>query len=667
MEQRKKRIGLLIDYLVSEYCENLLDGISSFCKKHDVDLLLYVIGQIHSFSKETYNYQYVATTAQIKEANVDGFIIVSGTQMHSVSQKEFISYLRSYKSLPIVNISMKLPGIPSVVADFEQAFESLIQYLITDQKCKRIALMGVESKSYDVKRRTDIFKQVIKRNNLSNKDVVYWKSNFEYDKTYQLLKEYYNKKKKIDFDAIVCLNDNMAFACMDFCQKQIGLRVPEDIIITGFDNLKKDSFSIPTLTSVDQQVEYQGFVAAELLCNLIDKKEVPDVVHVKSRTILRQSSSKYENQNGRYLNDECIKNEMDIENVIDNRFAVTEWYTKRSQLFQAASFYSGMHYDIDISRVGKLLTRELIDFGFTSFAIVVYENSIEQLYPFEYFNLPQKAFLIGGYDSTTDLNFAKKAEDIVFNPNDCLVPENYIHFSSEGSIILPLFHNTIHYGYIVMNRGSYDLGVYDLIAKAIANQMASSSSYMQMVKERSVISDRFRRLDVIANTDELTGLKNRRGFMEIGQATMNFAETIGQFGLIIYCDMDGLKKINDTYGHEAGDKAIIAQGNILKKNFRSNDIVARIGGDEFCIISQNLKVEDFVHIKEKIILDCEKWTEENKSPFKLSLSMGYIIYPDNVIGFTLSQLLADADSSLYVEKRRKKAEKLLEEKNKRSR
>ena len=103
----------------------------------------------------------------------------------------------------------------------------------------------------------------------------------------------------------------------------------------------------------------------------------------------------------------------------------------------------------------------------------------------------------------------------------------------------------------------------------------------------------------------------------------------------------------------------------LRSNFRSNDIVGRIGGDEFCIISPNLKEEDFKHIKEKIMNDCTKWTEENKSPYALSISMGYISYPDENIGFNLTQLLADADSSLYVEKRRKKAEKAQEEKNRR--
>ena len=660
MGVRKKRIGLLIDYLVSEYCENLVDGISAYCKDNDIELLLFVIGEIYSSAPKTYNYQYVATTAHIREANVDGFVIVSGTQIHTMSQKEFLSYLRSYKSLPIVNISMELPEIPSIIVDCTQAFSSMIQYLITEQKCRKFALMGVDSKSYDVKTRTRIFKEVLRKNDISIKNTVFWKSNFEYERTYQILQDYHRKGKTFDFDAIVALNDNMAFSCMDFCQKQLGLKVPEDIIITGFDDINRASFFTPSLTTINQHVEYQGMKAAETLSKLIDKKKVPMLQIVNAEAVIRQSSNRIKSEE---VNTKLLK----FETELDSRYAVTEWYNRRTQIYHAAQFYSGMHYDIDVTRVGKLLTTELIQFGFESFAIVVYENPIEQLYPYEYFNLPQKAYLISGYDSTTGFNFAEKSIDIEFNPNECIIPEGYMQFTGDGSVVLAVYHNTIQYGYLIVKHSDYDLGVYDLIAKAIANQLASSSTYTQMVKERSAISDRFRKLDVIAHTDELTGLKNRRGFMELGQATMNFAETIGQSGLVIYCDMDGLKKINDNYGHEAGDKAIIAQGNILRNNFRSNDIVGRIGGDEFCIISPNLKEEDFKHIKEKIMNDCVKWTEENKSPYALSISMGYISYPDEDIGFNLTQLLADADSSLYVEKRRKKAEKAQEEKNRRLR
>ena len=188
----------------------------------------------------------------------------------------------------------------------------------------------------------------------------------------------------------IALNDNMAFSCMDFCQKQLGLKIPEDIIITGFDDLNRASFFTPSLTTVNQHIELQGKMAAETLCKLIDKKEVPLLQTVNAEAVMRQSTNRIKDEKS------SGKKQLVFDKELDLRCAVTEWYTRRTQVYRAAQFYSGMHYDIDLSRVGKLLTSELIQFGFESFAIVVYENPIEQLYPFEYFNLPQKAFLSGG-------------------------------------------------------------------------------------------------------------------------------------------------------------------------------------------------------------------------------------------------------------------------------
>ena len=127
--------------------------------------------------------------------------------------------------------------------------------------------------------------------------------------------------------------------------------------------------------------------------------------------------------------------------------------------------------------------------------------------------------------------------------------------------------------------------------------------------------------------------------------------------MVIYCDMDGLKKINDVYGHEAGDRAILAESIILKSNFRSNDIIARIGGDEFAIISPGLTKEALRHIREQIDADCQLWSGGNEQGFSLSISMGYVPYPSTKMGYKITPLMSEADSLMYMEKRSKKARK----------
>ncbi|MCQ2591601.1 MAG: GGDEF domain-containing protein [Treponema sp.] len=648
----KMRIGLILDYLSSEYSENLLNGIASYCKENNVELLVYTIGEIKSTSEGSYNYQNLAITALIKKENIDGIIIDSGTQLHGMSKKEFLSYLRSYKSVPMVNVSMVLPKIPSITADSNQAFDSMLQYIIDVQHCKKIALMGVNSNSQEVKNRTQIFKNVLKRNNLYDTHTLILKSNFEYSSAYHQLDAYLKKHKTFDYDAIVSLNDDTAYACIDFVQKRLHKDVPQDILVTGFDDLQRASFSNPTLTSVNQQVDYQGYIAAQTLCKILREEDVPMTQEIKAKTILRQSSRRNASElyNEDYMQD-------DLSEDVNDKFSVSEWYNRRSQLLQAAQFYAQMNHQTELTNVGSLLTESLKNYGFQSTAIIVYEKPVEMHQAFEYFNLPHKAIVLGGFDYKTGFDGSKIKTPVLFDPNDWMLPPGLINISTEGSILIALYHNEIQYGYIILDRSSYDAGVYDVVAKAIANQIESSFSYTNFLREKTVITDKYTKLDLIANTDELTGLRNRRGFIQIGQATMNYSEATGTTGLVIFCDMDGLKKINDTYGHEAGDEAIKAQGQILRQNFRGNDVLSRLGGDEFAVISPGMTEEKFLELKANIDKDCAEWTKNNQSPFGLSISMGYCLYPDEKNGYQLNKILSDADSSLYKEKRRKKANK----------
>ena len=116
--------------------------------------------------------------------------------------------------------------------------------------------------------------------------------------------------------------------------------------------------------------------------------------------------------------------------------------------------------------------------------------------------------------------------------------------------------------------------------------------------------------------------------------------------------MDGLKKINDTYGHEMGDKAIILQAMVLKNVFRSSDVVGRLSGDEFGIVALGMKISFIENIKLKIEMLCKKYSIENQLPFTLSMSIGAVDLQKSSV---LKQLLSEADKELYKEKKIKHA------------
>jgi len=650
MGERKKQFVLLIDYITSEYSDILMHGIQDACKEADVDLYVFSIGELHNLQIPE-NYQYLSLSGLLTSANVDGIILAAGTQMHFMTRKELSSYFASYKSIPIVSISIALTGIPSIIVDCQQAYKELISNLVQVQGCKKFGIMGVRSNSAEVRERTRFIKQYLEEEKIPKQNVHLWRSRFDYSSTVAELNYYYQVNGKFDFDAIICLNDEMAFACMDFCRLH-DLKVPDDVLIAGYDDIERTRVSLPSMTSINQRLYDQGFQSVKTLNDIINKKDVPKVQVIEAKTIIRDSCirNKKLKPESNYLLYEKKTDMTFFSNTV-----TTEWYAKKNQIFQINSFYNQMQYDISKEQLKKRINSEAQSFGLSAFAIVLYNIPIDTPVPFDYFTMPKKAYLFSGYDEKSGYNSDQDKHVYNFDPKTKILPEEIFVSGPEGFYVCSLFHKTLQYGYLVFRAGDYDLMIYDLFTKIISSIIASVHTFELVHDEHKKTKQKYDQLDVIASTDELTGLYNRRGLYEVGQTTLKFAKAMNQSGIIVFSDMDNLKKINDTYGHEAGDKAIIAESIILKGNFRSNDVISRIGGDEFVMVCPGLTKEAFLRIKKQINSDCEMWSQTSKSPFGISISMGFVEYPHVHFGYQMTALLAKADSLLYQEKRKKKA------------
>lgn len=651
MKKGRLRIGLILDYIVSEYSELIVSGIRNACQNKNIEFLLFPIGELHDI-RAFFDYQNVAVTAFISKSNLDGVIFVSGTQMHYMTKAEVTSYIKSFLPLPIVNISAVIPGIPSINVDSYNAYKAIIDNLIDEQGCKKFGVLGVRSNSNEAKYRRNSIKSILEEREVPSKNVTFWKADFEYKLAFSELEYYFTENGKFDFDAVLCLNDEMAYAALDFCHNH-GLKVPEDVCIVGFDDLERSSFCTPALSSINQEILEQGYKAVELLEKIINGEKVSPITTVEATAVMRESTCrhKYSKEFGQ---NQFVRIDTENKMISKLNFSGTEWYLKKGQFSQIARYYTEIQYNMTSEQLMHRINGDVRAFGVKACAVVLYENPIEMPTPFDYFNLPHKARVYAAFDDATGYDSNKNPKRLMFNPKTQLLPDDIYQYEPEGDVVLALFHNTLQYGYIVLRRGDYDSLVYDLLVKMLSSIVSSVYSFALVNSETTKYRAKYDKMDVIASTDELTGLNNRRGLYEVGQATLKLAEKMGQHGMVIYSDMDGLKKINDTYGHEAGDRAILAESIILKGNFRSNDIISRIGGDEFAIICPGLTLEAFERIKEQIDKDCALWTEGNKAGFTLSISMGCMEYPSDKVGYQITPLLSEADSLMYIEKRNKK-------------
>jgi two-component system cell cycle response regulator len=161
-------------------------------------------------------------------------------------------------------------------------------------------------------------------------------------------------------------------------------------------------------------------------------------------------------------------------------------------------------------------------------------------------------------------------------------------------------------------------------------------------------------LQALALVDDLTGLSNRRGFFVLAEQQIKYVRRLQNKLILLYADLDGLKKINDTFGHQEGDQALIHVTQILKRTIRDSDIVARIGGDEFALFAADAVCEEIQALPTRLEKNVEEFNALGPGLYKLSISVGYVCY-DFLDNPSLAELLNRADKAMYEQKQSKRS------------
>jgi diguanylate cyclase (GGDEF)-like protein len=164
-----------------------------------------------------------------------------------------------------------------------------------------------------------------------------------------------------------------------------------------------------------------------------------------------------------------------------------------------------------------------------------------------------------------------------------------------------------------------------------------------------------KQLQDLTLTDDLTVLRNRRGFLLLADQELKLIRQrhLGMHLWLIYADMDGLKQINDTLGHEAGSQAIVQVSKILKESFRESDILARLGGDEFAVLSVGSDPEGGNIMLARLQENLRAFNVQGKLPYPLAVSAG-IVRIDPEQAASIETVLNEADRAMYEHKRNKK-------------
>ncbi len=169
------------------------------------------------------------------------------------------------------------------------------------------------------------------------------------------------------------------------------------------------------------------------------------------------------------------------------------------------------------------------------------------------------------------------------------------------------------------------------------------------ITERKRFEEEMREISL---RDQLTGLYNRRGFITLAEQQIKVANRTKRPMPLAFIDVDDMKWINDTLGHEEGDKALIDTANIFRQTFRESDIMARIGGDEFAILATDVTEMDPEILSSRLQQSIDAYNAEETRRYTIYMSWGVTVY-DPEAPISLDQLMSAADELMYAQKRTK--------------
>jgi diguanylate cyclase (GGDEF)-like protein len=291
----------------------------------------------------------------------------------------------------------------------------------------------------------------------------------------------------------------------------------------------------------------------------------------------------------------------------------------------------------EIDALCEELQRSLPDLSIHTAIVGLFRNPIRSIDV----SADRNIYTVIGFDEDKKFNIKhNNANPMSFSDYSTIAGFNFEQ-DRRAFFFIPLFFKDEELGAILLPYNTVNpIDVYETLRVNISTA----------VKGADLLS----KVKVLSITDDLTGLLNRRGFFQFAHSRIQHLSRRTELKpLVLFMDMDGLKMINDNYGHKEGDTAISAFAKILKETLREEDIIGRMGGDEFVVFS-SVKTEDNSRdLVKRIRAKFKEYNDKKLHPYIVSCSVGCVVL-EKATKESFEAAMLSADSVLYTEKMEKK-------------
>ncbi len=626
-----KKIGVFISHIMGYYQQNVCQGVIDKALEYGYTAEIFASMDGENLGDYSLGEESILKIPNFNEFS--GVIFASGTYPESELKDQIAITLMQKCSCPVIDIAENNDIFPSITLENNSTTRELVRHLISVHGDKRICYLGCQTESYFSDSRENYYKEAMAEAGLTIGPNDIYTAVYTPESVTNALKHF--TADDTSLDAVVCYNDHMALLFMEAAIKN-GYKIPENFAITGCDHSEEGQNVTPCLTTVSFPVYELGTSAVECLIKKIKGENIPMHTQVPAHIVIGDSCG-------------CCtanaKNSIFYQRALLNRIDGIE-----QSIFGSMRMSAAFQNITDIDDGMDLLESYVQSISHChEFYLCLYDGwDSVSTHIQELTEQYEEEIMADKIHLKLAIRDGKRLPECSFTKNT-LLPEHIAGRSDAAYLYMPLFFKNKEFGYVALsyenNRINYHL--------RFVHWFMNINQMLQRICDAKNTNILVNHLEDIYTKDALTGLLNKHGYMH--QEDLMVEDAIAGCKTLtgFIFDMNGLKYINDTFGHNEGDFAIQVIGHALSSTTRPGDICARFSGDEFYMLSTNYTEEEATDLLARIHKYLSNYNKLSHKEYQITTSGGFA-QANPRPGFgkeELKELYAKADREMYIQKR----------------
>lgn len=618
----RKRIGVFIGEVGAEYQRTVLHSIFNRAKELDYDV--FVFANFGSYNDNVLYAEGEKAIVYLPEVSAfQGLIVAEDTLDIDGMGAELEEYLRKNAACPIVYLRSPKDDFYNIRVDDLEAMEDVTRHFVVEHGFRDICFITGKKEYADAQNRYRGFLNVMEEAGISVTEHMVFEGDYWREKGKEAV-DWFMEGRETYPEAIICSNDYMALSVCEELEKR-GVCVPEKVCVSGYDNITDAEFHQPSLTTVRIPFEKIGMRAVEMIDNVCNGRMQEHIERVKGELVLRKSCGCGRQEiplNWSELREKIYIQDNNIKQIVFMTTDSQDAFEENDYLRVAENYIDNIRFDeayLCLCDEEEKKQKDEAD-GFTQ-------------------NMVLKRFYTAAHQA---VSMEQKFPRRELLPPGVLEDERPAAFLVFG---IHCKHNI--YGYIALNFSEDQWP--DSFTQAYLMSLANAIE--DGVMHQNIIG--LEQIKMSYLKDSLTGIYNRRGFEKNLRQIYEGLQKDREHLSIVSIDMDGLKYINDHYGHGEGDEALRRLARVMESIAGERDVCARMGGDEFAMLLLSEEGSRNDSFEEVFITAVREEEESADKPYPFHASIGICALGENN-GLSLMECMQLADKRMYEQKKKNK-------------